>query len=395
MNSTLKVVWLCMFVNKEFKDRFNTPDLKNWGVWITHLCNLFNDVHEVDLHVVAPNIYTNTNETITSGRITYHFYKHQHDVPNVTSKPSVNPLNLNMINVDVVNIIRRINPDIIHLHGNEKSTYSSPALLLNKEFPSVMTVQRFNFMATGESVEYKFVLKFEESVLREFKHFGVRTLEMEQIIKERNPKAKLYFHNYPVAWPTTIKTHQEEETFDVVFFARITRDKGIFDLIESATQIVKIRPDYSVRLIGPIRPNEKDIIFDRIRQAGLEKHIQYIGNIEDQQKLHEEAAKARICVLPTHADIVPGTIIESMLMKLPVISYAVGGMPQLNEPGLERINLIEKGDITGLTEATLHLLESNKKRHQLAEDAYNFATEYYSDKKVIADLLTMYENVLK
>ena len=61
----------------------------------------------------------------------------------------------------------------------------------------------------------------------------------------------------------------------------------------------------------------------------------------------KEAIKAKICVLPTYYDVIPGTIIESMFMKIPVVAYAVGGIPTLND-NVETVRLVDKYDINGL-----------------------------------------------
>lgn len=391
----MRVVWLGMFINDEFKTWFNRPDLTNWGVWITHLCELFQHESDVELHVVAPNFYTNESVSIKLGSVTYHFYKHQFDVPKVTHFWSTNPMNLNKVIDEVKAIVKKINPDLIHVHGSENPVYSAPALELNKLYPCVKTIQRFNFMATGSSTLHAMVVKIEDMMLRQFNYFGVRTLEMEQIIRDRNPDAKLFFHNYPVAWPSCLKSDiDDSEAYDAVFFARVTRDKGIFDLIEATKLIIKERPQYTLRVFGPFINDEEEVIKKAVIDSKLVKNIHFMGNNQDQRILHQAASKARICVLPTHADIVPGTIIESMLMKLPVVSYAVGGMPQLNVPGHERLKLIEKGDIQGLANLQLELLGSPIKRSLLAQEAYSFATEYYSNTKVVTDIKSMYANVL-
>lgn len=391
----MRIVWLGMFVNDTFKELFKRPDMDNWGVWITHLCTLFEHESEVELHVVSPNFYTNESISIQQGSISYHFYKYQFDVPKVTSFMSANPMNLAMVSDEVKRILKNIEPDLIHVHGCDNPSYSAPALELNKFYPSIFTVQRFNFMASGTSVLHHFVVKLEEMVIRQFKHFGVRTAEMEQIIRDRNPNAKQYFHNYPVSWPDSIKTGEEDsETYDAVFFARVTRDKGIFDVIEAAKLLVKQRPEYRVKVYGPISKSEEPHILHAVQEARLEHVILFMGNDENQKSLHHSVSKARICVLPTYADIVPGTIIESMLMKLPVVTYAVGGTTEFNNNGNKRIQPVELGDYKSLADAQLELLTQPAYRRELADEAYKFATEYYASSKVVSDLKKMYREVL-
>lgn len=391
----MRIVWLAMFINDEFKRMFDCPDKQNWGVWITHLCTLFQGDQDIDLHVVAPNVYTNETILVKRGSINFQFYRYDFDVPRVTSYVSTNPLNLTRVSEEVKAIIRSIEPDLIHVHGCENPLYAAPALELNKLYPCVFTVQRFNFMASGVTVLHDVVVKLEDMVLRQFKHFGVRTREMQQVISERNPSGNQWFHNYPVAWPERIKSGDpDSEEYDVVFFARVTRDKGIFDLIEAARMIIRQRPEYRIRVYGPISSKEEPEIRKAVDEAGLTDVIAFIGNLQDQDLLHKEVSKARLCVLPTHADIVPGTIIESMLMKLPVVTYAIGGTVEFNLSREDKIALVPKGDIQQLATAQLDLLENPKKRYEMAEVAYGFATDYYSDTKVIADLKEMYRSIM-
>jgi glycosyltransferase involved in cell wall biosynthesis len=391
----MRIVWLAMFVNDEFKHLFDRPDKENWGVWITHLCTLFQGDQDIELHVVAPNMYTNETVSIKRGSITYHFYRYEFDVPRVTSYVSTNPLNLTRVSEEVKTIVRSIEPDLIHVHGCENPLYAAPSLELNKLYPCVFTVQRFNFMASGVTVLHDVVVKLEDMVLRQFKHFGVRTREMQQVISKRNPSGNQWFHNYPVARPERIKSGDpDSEEYDVVFFARITRDKGIFDLIEAARLIIRQRPEYRIRVYGPISSKEEPEIHKAVDEAGLTDVIAFMGNLPDQNLLHKAVSNARLCVLPTHADIVPGTIIESMLMKLPVVTYAVGGTVEFNMDGVVKIILVEKGDTQQLASVQLDLLENPEKRFKMANRAHQFAIEYYSDAKVIADLKRMYRSVV-
>ena len=53
----------------------------------------------------------------------------------------------------------------------------------------------------------------------------------------------------------------------------------------------------------------------------------------------------------------PGTIIESMLLGLPVISYNTGGIPDLNRNG-ENVILVEQGDKDKLSAEIIKLLKN-------------------------------------
>ncbi len=60
----IKVVWLCHFASTEIKEYFKTPEVKEMAPWIFNLIALFQESNEIDLHVVAPNIFTNKTQIL-------------------------------------------------------------------------------------------------------------------------------------------------------------------------------------------------------------------------------------------------------------------------------------------------------------------------------------------
>jgi len=54
-----------------------------------------------------------------------------------------------------------------------------------------------------------------------------------------------------------------------------------------------------------------------------------LGFLSDQQKIAEAYAMADVFVMPTLEDNLPNTILESLSCGLPVVGFAVGGVPQM------------------------------------------------------------------
>lgn len=398
----IKVVWICHFTNKEFKDYFNTPNINDLAPWISMLIESFKNNDKIDLCIIAPNIFTNKDHIFTNQGIVFHFYK---PIPILKNNRYLNKVyhllridyltNFYWIKHKINKIIKQQNPDIIHLHGAENPYYSAGILPLMTKYPTITTIQGF----IRQTSEHNFIvqnrIKIEEKILKASNNFGVRTKEMTKTILGINPNANFYFHNYPIMHPSIIKDNiGKDEQYDCIFFARICRDKGIEDLLHAISQIKKGRPTITLLIVGEIANSYYKLISQLIIDLKIQKNIVWKGFLTDQEEIYKYAFQSKICVLPTLHDIIPGTIIESMLMKLPVISYAVGGIPEINETD-ERIVLVEKGNINSLASKILILLNDIDLRISLSEKAFSYAKAKYDNMNIVHDIINSYEMILK
>jgi glycosyltransferase involved in cell wall biosynthesis len=398
----MKVVWLCNFANQEMNEHFKTSQLNEFAPWINNLIELFRIRTEVDLHIVAPNVFNNTDCSFNKDTINYHFYKR---IPIPYNNKYVRKIhtflqiehitNFFWIKRKIANCIRKINPDIIHLHGAENPYYSAGILPLFDKFPVLTTVQGFIRNTADINSVIRKAIEIEEIILKKSKHIGVRTDEMSKIAHRINPDASLHFHYYPITVPSVIKNNiGNDEPIDCLFFASVRKDKGIEDLLVAIHIVKKMYPDITLTVIGGTRNRYLSYLKKLCSELNIEDNVQFLGFLPTQEDIYRYALQAKICVLPTYHDIIPGTIIESMLLKLPVISYAVGGIPELNRKGKTLI-LVEKQNINQLAEMIILLLNNADLRKTLAEKAYTLAHERVDKSNVVPDIINAYKSILK
>lgn len=80
-------------------------------------------------------------------------------------------------------------------------------------------------------------------------------------------------------------------------------------------------------------------------------------------------------------------------MKLPVVSYAVGGIPELNAE-TECVKLVTQHDTKALSNAMLELIQDKEKRRTLAENAYKYALEKFESPDFGDKTLQIYQKVI-
>lgn len=392
----MKVVWLCHVANKELADIFGNPGIREFAPWITYLFDSFKTRNDIQLHLVIPNIYTNTDTYFLQQGVYIHCFSiGWHFLPwkvNLFMSYLIFFMNIRR---KVLSIITNIKPDIVHLFGTENPQYSAGLLHLKGKFPVLVTIQGFATVFHPRWYEYVVLMKIfvEKRILQSFDDFGSRTEFMQHQIRKYNPNARFHPHQIPITIPEIRRnSSMENATYDCLYFARICKEKGIEDLIAAIALLKASGMEISCLVIGAGTPSYTSYIYRRIKKLDLTNQIIFLGFIPTQEDAYQESLKARICVLPTYYDIIPGTVIESMFIGIPVISYAVGGLPELNNLR-ESVVLVPKKDISALAQEISNLKEDDHRRTFLARNALQTASELFHNEDIESHIIKAYQSV--
>jgi len=391
-NKKLKVVWLCYFTNTEIQKILKPLRTVNEiAPWITNLIPLFENNENVELHIISQHEWIPFEKSFTINGVTYHFFNF--GIP-LLGRHWPGFFRFDFITdyfflkYKVRKIIQRINPDIIHLHGAENE-FCTAITQFHRKYPVFITIQGFISKSSADSKIVQSRKKKEFEILKMFTHFGIRTETMGFEVKAINPNAQLHWHDYRMK---PVQPYKIEKEYDLVFFARISKDKGIVDLLKVVALIKKDKPDTSLCVIGGGKIDEFKLLATKL---GIEKNVHWAGFLPAQEDVHRLASKSKISVLPTYHDIVSGTIIESLFLKIPVVAYDVGSIHEVNKFD-EIISLVPKGDIQLMARAILKLLSNERIQKEKAEKGYKRATEVFcvDDKQIRNQLLTAYGVVI-
>lgn len=358
IDKVLKIAWICHFTTAEIQDIIK-PSKKTaqFAPWISNTIKVFEDNPNIELHVIAPHRYiANTKHVLLRG-VHYHFFnagipfwgRHW---PSFFEWDVISNYRHNKRTMKV--IVDTIKPDVIHLQGAENAYYSSSILQFLGKYPVVVNIQMINpNFSFGNSRKALLRKKIADTILTRCKHFSIRTETMKNELLSINPSATIHWVRYQVPILQPCDCAKE---YDVVFFGRVSKSKGVEDMLKAVSVFAQGRKHVKVCIIGSVSEHyrqslEKLVDSDKIG-------ISWKGQLFSLDEVYREVCKAKIAVLPTHYDIIPGTIIESMMLGIPVISYKVGSIPELNSDE-EAVLLVEKGDILSLANGIGKLLNDN------------------------------------
>jgi len=124
-------------------------------------------------------------------------------------------------------------------------------------------------------------------------------------------------------------------------------------------------------------------------------HIRHrhFDSLSDDRMLSFYYSAADVLVVPSSADNLPNTILESMACGTPVIAFDAGGMPELVRPGVTGL-LVPTGNTAQLRQAILQLLSELPMRSELSANCRRISTEEYDLGVQASRYADIYESML-
>ena len=196
---------------------------------------------------------------------------------------------------------------------------------------------------------------------------------------------------------TTIPRQQlglSDDDFVMVFSGRITKEKGVSELIEA---MIRLKNLSNIKLLIVGSPfygdtaNEDSFVRALKEQAQpIKERISFTGFIPYKQ-MPQYLKMSDIAVIPSlWDDPCPNTVLEAQAMGLPIITTRRGGIPEeVTEENAILLNTDELF-IDNLTIAIKDLYEHPEKREYMREASLNHSL-YYNEKRYAEDFFKTLE----
>lgn len=338
---------------------------------------------EIDIHVVTlargidrEKIERRNGISFHFGPIYDHWYSRPHFFSNVLCARS---------------ILLRLSADLVHCQDNMGLAVAALTAGCRKRIFTVHGVKSVE-ASVWKGPEY-WSHKFDallESVIRrryndviavspyvhQFLHRGVRIHDVA------NPVGRIFFET----------SHMDASASSVLFVGSLTRLKRPFDLIKAFAQVVQLKRDASLCLVGPVE--------DRKYQKEMESYIQkkklskvsFRGSLS-QTEVAQLMAGSTVLVLPSVHENTPMVIAEAMAVGLPVVASAVGGIPMMIDDDVTGF-LFEAGNIETLAQTLNRVLSDEALRLRVSRNARHMASSLYSPEAVADATMSIYREKL-
>ncbi len=170
--------------------------------------------------------------------------------------------------------------------------------------------------------------------------------------------------------------------------AHLSEEKGHSTLIRAIALLLNTHPGLTLLIVGEGRLRNR--LQQLVKRLGVTESVRFLGFREDADSVMR---CFDIFCLPSLCEGLGSVILAAMANRLPIVSCAVGGIPELvidRETGL----LVPPGDPQRLAQALQELLESPGLRQRMGESGRQRVEARFTLEKNIRDTEQLYWKLL-
>jgi len=301
----------------------------------------------------------------------------------------------------VRDLIRDWRPHIIHTHGVRANLIGRIANR-NEGNPCQSLTTVHSNMALDYPVAWKRMLfgAFENLTWPYVDHFILVSQAMKQDFLQMGlPEDKLTVIHNAIELPEAPKPHVPETDLrellgvgeDVTIIgtvARLHTVKGHTYLLKAIQRVVQEHKNVVFPWIGD--GDLHDELLAEARELGVDSYVRFLGFRKDVPDL---LPQLDLFVLPSLSEGLSVAILEALAAKLPVITTAVGGSPEVitnDEDGI----LIPSANPVALADAMCLLIKDKQRRLQIAQAGQDMVYRRFTLKRLVRETTAVYKKML-
>ncbi len=169
--------------------------------------------------------------------------------------------------------------------------------------------------------------------------------------------------------------------------ARITYDKDLATFYEVARTVSSQVDHVIFVIVGDGYGSELEEARNKVTQLGLEDIVKFTGHRND---LFDVYSSFDLFLMTSLTEGLPNTVLEAMVLSIPVVSTSVGGVAELvvhNETGF----LSNKGDVNSLSQHVINLLKNEQKMFEFGIAARQRIEKHFSFSQRVKKMEEYYE----
>lgn len=330
---------------------------------------------------------------------------------------------------ELIELIKKVKPDLIHIHGTEKQFIRIVPFLNEANIPYLISLQGLisvvskKYIAGYSELFIRFFItnfgftkrhflprtnfkiyqafqrhaRLEDRIMQKAKNFAGRTEWDASISSLLNPRSKYFKVNrilkpvfYESLWDNI---HSKKGSLRIHTTTSNSFYKG-FEIISEAAYLLQ-RSGYNLEWnIAGILANDWSVraAKKKLKDRYGENCFVFKGKISAQE-LVESMLASDLYVSASHIENSPNSVAEAQLIGMPCIATGVGGTATYIEHNISGI-LVPPGDPYALAGAIKEIYENDEKRKSLSRNARNIAAIRHKKSQIKHDILKAYSEII-
>lgn len=336
------------------------------------------------LHLLASNKYSGAENVacniIKNSKENCYYCSPQGEIEKILNKKEIKYIPLKKFNTsNLKKIIKEYNINVIHAHDFKASFLSS--FVASKDV-KVVSHLHCNY----KLLKIKKITSFVYSNIQ--KKFSRIIVVSNEILNDapfgKKIKDKTILLSNVVDKNNIINLSNEYETdkYDLLFLGRLIDLKQPLFFIEIVNDLKKDNPNIKACILG------QGVLYDeckeKIKFYKLEKNIDLVGF---KSNPFPYVKNSKIQILPSKFEGLPMSVIEAMILNVPVVNSGVGGLSDMFKDNKEYICKTKKEYINCI----LNLL--NKKPNDYKKDCESIVKDFVDMNKYIKKIDKIYKEI--
>ncbi|MBZ4644089.1 MAG: glycosyltransferase family 4 protein [Deferribacteraceae bacterium] len=309
-------------------------------------------------------------------------------------RSSLNPFNEISTILNIQNIIKKINPDILHtfmhkpnIYGNLSGTKNIINTVTGLGSFFVHNDQKSKMVRYAIENLYRITTKFSKKVVFQnsddmayFIKKGIIKEDKAVLIKSSGVDTD-YFKPEPKDEELTRELKINKNKPIVLMIARVIKDKGVEEYIR-ATEILKNKANFLY--VGDVDKGNKNAFvpdWKDVKYLGFRKDIKQLISICD------------VFVLPSYREGIPRTLLEAAAMGKPIVTTDAVGCREVVENNKNGF-LVPIKDHVKLAKKIEILINNNELRERFGKYSREKAVKEFDIKLVVSQYIKLYEELL-
>jgi len=142
------------------------------------------------------------------------------------------------------------------------------------------------------------------------------------------PRERIFTVLHPVNSEFSAESRRPDPEYDVLWLTRMSEEKAPLLFVDALAELRDRGVTYTAALVGS-GPLE-DEVTAAVERAGLDERVDVPGWADHPVEYYRDA---RTYVLTSEREMLPLTLVESMLVGVPPVAPAVGAIPEIVEDG--------------------------------------------------------------
>tara|TARA_Y100000589_G_scaffold140564_1_gene134280 strand:- start:3719 stop:4867 length:1149 start_codon:yes stop_codon:yes gene_type:complete len=320
------------------------------------------------------------------------------------NRKSINPFYEFLILIKIINIYKRLSPDIVHHIAFKPIIYGSIAARINNIKSVVNAPVGMGFIFTSDSIKALLIKPLIKFLLKNLLSFDGSKNKKNKVIFENNDDLDYFVKIGAVRNNDTclirgagvniykdFVVHKKKNKVPIIaLVGRMLKDKGIYEYVDAAKILKENNIKAEFLLIGGVDHFYSSSIDLKVLENWNDQEIvNWLGFVNN---VDEILKNIDILCLPSYREGLPKALIEGAAQGLPIVTTNTVGCKDVVEDGKNGF-LVPIKNSTALARAISILVKDEDLRFKMGCESFKIASKKFASSIIIEQTLEIYNEL--